>query len=143
MMTAVIGLADGRAMIGSNLGVSAMLWLVAEHTHPEPLKRWLYDMSDRPSGFLDFDMGGLDIQNQQAFWEAAVRAFGALAAKHGPHFLERPNAYGANCLERLLEMHRREVAGEPALSMSDFDHVLDGDDEKIDLTALWSDTKHD
>lgn len=138
-MSAIVTLADGRAMFRSNLGVSSMLWLIANETQIDTLRHWLLDMSDRPSGYLDFDIRGLESHNQKEFWSAAERALSMLAAKHGPTFLERENAYGAKCLARLLEMHKRELVGESPLSLSDLPEVQEWDQEKIDLFDLWSD----
>ncbi|WP_167237013.1 hypothetical protein [Massilia genomosp. 1] len=139
-MSAAVTLADGRAMWRSHLGVSSMLWLIANETRADQLRRWLFDVSDRPGGYLDIDIRGLAPHDQEEFWSAAQRALTMLAEKHGPRFLEREHAHGANCLASLLAMRRREVAGEPPLSLSDYAEVLPWDGEKIDLSDLWSDT---
>lgn len=137
-MTAVVVLADGRAMIGTNFGFGNMLWLISRETHTFALKRWLEDMSQRTSGFQDFDLRGLSPADQEEFWIAGAKALNMLLETHGPGFLERENAFGANCLARLLEMRRSELAADPALSFSDFGHVIDWDEVAIDLNDLWS-----
>jgi hypothetical protein len=115
-----------------------MFWLIARELHSKQLALWFFDLSDRPSGYLDFDIRSLDLHDQIDFWSAADRALSKLMEEHGPGFLDRENAYGANCLAALLEMRKRELAGESPLSLSDFSEVLDWDNHKVDLSDLWS-----
>ncbi len=138
-MAAAITLADGRCMSGSNLGVSCLFWLIGNETCAGALKTWLLDMSERPGGFLDFDLRGLTPSDQEAFWSAAKCALDKLAEKHGPAHLARVGAYGANCLARLLEFREKEMAGEPPLSLSDYSEVLEWDGEKVNFSDLWVD----
>ncbi len=138
-MAAIIILEDGRAFMGSNLGVTAMLSLMADQvsSNRPKLALWLADMSDRCAPFLDFDVRGLTSEDRAEFWAAAQRAFSALEAKHGPGFLEHENAYSANCLDKLLRMHRSIEAGQPPLILSDFDEPHPFDGQVIDLDFLW------
>lgn len=140
-MAAAITLADGRCMCGSNNGASGMYWLIGTEIGSGSLRTWLLDMSERPGGFLDFDIRGLSRINQDEFWSAAHIASDKLTALHGPEYRAREHAHGANCLARLLEMRNREVAGEPPLSMSNYEVVLEWDGKAIDLLDLWFDVE--
>lgn len=137
-MSSAVILADGRVLLRSNLAVSSMFWLIAKEIHSKQLALWFFDLSDRPSGYLDFDIRSLALHDQIVFWSAADRALSKLIAEHGPEFLARENAYGANCLAGLLDMRKRELAGESPLSLSDFSEVCDWDNQKVDLSDLWS-----
>lgn len=137
-MSSAVVLADGRVLLRSNLAVSSMFWLIAKEIHSKQLALWFFDLSDRPSGYLDFDVRSLTLHDQIDFWFAADRALSKLMEEHGPEFLARENSYGANCLAGLLDMRKRELAGESPLSLSDFSEVCDWDNQKVNLSDLWS-----
>lgn len=141
-MAAAITLADGRCMSGSTIGVSCLFWLIGNETCAGPLKRWLLDMSERPGGFLDFDIRGLTYLDQEAFWSAAKCASDKLAKEHGPAYLTREGAFGANCLARLLEFREKELAGEPPLSLSDYSIIMEWDGAQVDFLDLWFDVEN-
>ena len=74
---------------------------------------------------------------RKEFWRAADRALVTLIEQRGPAILQHPNAYAAYCLNQLLKMNRSIAAGEPPLTLSDFDHVLPFDRRTIDLNEVW------
>jgi len=94
-------------------------------------------MSGRCAPFVDFDIRGLNPGDRDAFWNGAERALAALANKWGPRFLELENMFAANCLNRLVLMRRRIVAGEPPLTLSDRNKVCEFNGHAIDLNDLW------
>jgi hypothetical protein len=138
-MAAIIKLEDGRALMRSNVPVSGMLLLISQQANFEcqKLKHWLADVADRSSPFLDFDVRGFSEENRVEFWRAAEQALEALKQEHGAQFLELGDTYAAECLNSLIEMHQRQLHGEPPLSQSDFDKVFPFDGYANDLDELW------
>lgn len=139
-MAAIIKLDDGRFFRGSNLGTGGMLCLISREVGDgyNRLRRWLADVSNRCAPFMDFDTRGLPEADRAEFWRAAERALATLASR-GPSIPEQGLA--AECLNRLVQMNRHRVFGEPLPPTSDSDDYdprpFDG--QMVDMDQIWSD----
>jgi hypothetical protein len=72
-----ITLDDGRTLVRSSIGVAGVLSLVAKHLPDghERFRKWLLDVSDRPSGFASIDLRGLPELERQAFHTGVHTAY--------------------------------------------------------------------
>lgn len=135
-------LEDGRALDRSNLGYCGMLVLIAREM-PEPhsrLRTWLEDLSDRTPPFCEFDIRGLSDEDRQAFWTAAVRAGAVVRAKYGGDVMPG-NAWAAESLLHLLQMHSSILAGEPPSTLNDLNMTMAYSGMPEDLDLLWRDAR--
>jgi hypothetical protein len=75
-MAGIVTLDNNNAVRAPTLGLSGALDEIGKAISDENprLARWLIDVSQRVSGFLDFDLRGLDPDDRAAFWLGVDRA---------------------------------------------------------------------
>jgi hypothetical protein len=132
-MVTRLELDDGRTILGANLGMHAMLELIAAEAvsaHAR-LARWLEDVAGRP--WIEFDLRAFSAPDREAFWDAARRALDAANVRFGTEFDEGSIGH----LRRLLAMKRSIDAGEPPQDLSDLSQVPPLPTHTVDLDDLW------
>lgn len=131
---------DGRELHGCSLGMAAMYELISDELPNDciPFKKWLFDMSNRPNPFGDFDLRGISETYRSAFYEAASKANQRLLDKYGPTVYEQENFYSARCLKKLLDMAKRIKKNEAPQEMNDADTIEPFSGEMEDLNQIWS-----
>lgn len=135
-MTAFIRLDDGRCLWRSNVIMASLYSRVSDQVsadHPR-LKRWLRDLSDRCAPFTDIDIRGLVESDRVEFYAAASKA------AHDKYSGVKGGSTEA--LEMLLRMKESIDRGEPPLTLSDFNQIMEFDGTMEDLDQLWSDEEH-
>jgi hypothetical protein len=136
-MAAILTLEDGRSLYGSSIGMASMYWAIADCIDDafSDLRRWLRDVADRPTPFMDFDIRGLSPSVRDEFFRGAATAMRNLTAEHNPSILQESPAY--HCLDRLLRMQEAVVGGEPPGALNDLERIKEFDGTSIDLLERW------
>ncbi len=75
-MAGIVTLDDNNQVRASTLGLSGALEEIGKAVSDENprLARWLIDVSNLVSGFMDFDLRGLNPDDRAAFWLGVERA---------------------------------------------------------------------
>ena len=127
-MTGIITLEDGSDIHASNLGLGGALESIGQSiSHIDTqLSQWLLDVAQRPGGFMDFDLRGLDTTRRAAFWKGVEFASNGLA-DWNQREIHSPAA------EVIRLFHERRGAEGAS---------IEGRFSKIDLSDLWYQKKH-
>ena len=132
---------DGRTLSRSSMSIAGILFLTAEHLPNEhgQLKRWLYDVSDRPNGLASIDLRGLSSQHRTAFHNAARTAFDELERRSNDD--SKTPTYDA--LSDLILMLDSMARGEPPNTIPT-DCVQLTSPHTEDIEEIWTtDAEHD
>lgn len=120
------------------MAIAGVLQLTAEQLADQDhlaLKRWLADLSDRPTGFASVDLRGLSIELQLAFHGAARAAHKVLSSQDG---ITDSGSATYDVMTDLISMLDSMSRGEPR-ETPPTDCVRDDLPIAEDISELWND----